>query len=80
MTDAEKNFVSVHNPSTGEVLHKFCFQFLSDRRIACPYFACVNEDDQLIVSDMRNNQIRVSVCVCVCVCGNVCPLLVETTN
>ena len=59
MTDAEKNFVSIHNPSTGEVLHKFYYQFLSDKFIACPFFACVNEDDQLIVTDMRNNQIKV---------------------
>ena len=59
MTDAEKNFVSIHNPSSGEVLHKFYYQFLSDKFIACPYFACVNEDDQLIVTDMRNNQIKV---------------------
>ena len=61
MTDAEKNFVSIHNPSTGEVLHKFYYQFLSDKFIACPYFACVNEDDQLIVTDMRNNQIKVRI-------------------
>ena len=60
MTDAEKNFVSIHNPSNGEVLHRFYYQFLSDKFIACPYFACVNEDDQLIVTDMRNNQIKVS--------------------
>ncbi len=59
MTDAEKNFVSIRNPSNGDLLNKFYFQFLSDKRIACPYFACVNEDDQLIVSDMRNNQVKV---------------------
>ncbi len=58
MTDAERCFVSLHQP-TGDVIAKFYYRFLTDKLIPNPYYATVNDDDQLIVSDFRNNIVKV---------------------
>jgi sugar lactone lactonase YvrE len=59
MTDAEKCFVSVHHPKDGRFLTRFYYRFLGDLKVPCPYYTATNDDDHLIVSDFRNNVVKV---------------------
>jgi DNA-binding beta-propeller fold protein YncE len=59
MVDPEKNQVSAHDMDSHKILTNFLFRYLIDRRIPHPYYVCVNEDDQYIVSDTRNNRVKV---------------------
>ncbi|KAK2148708.1 hypothetical protein LSH36_486g01036 [Paralvinella palmiformis] len=62
MTDPEKCHVSTHHHGRNSVLKSFLFRYLIDRKLPHPYYVCVNDDDQYIVSDTRNNRVKVFSC------------------
>ena len=59
MCDQDNNYIITYSPD-GTELNKFFFRFKEDRVCPIPYALCTNkDDDQIIVSDPRNNLVKV---------------------
>ncbi|XP_074654389.1 E3 ubiquitin-protein ligase TRIM32-like [Tubulanus polymorphus] len=58
MCDSERSFITVHSPD-GILINKFCARIFSDVDLPSPHFLCVDEDDNIIVTDSTNNCVKV---------------------